>query len=127
MASKTKSIKSTKIKSDKHGKSIKLNESVEFEKVLKENKHIKFDDDDDECNDGDIIAGTNEEISNKNCKEKKQSLKKSEKNRKNAMDIGTHWYQVVSSCLNELSVQNLGRCTNIFSIFSLLSIIVAAK
>lgn len=92
MALKTKSKNSAKgiIGNDIASKKRKSNLSTG--KTDGKNKHIIFDDDDNvaekniqENRDDDVIA------------EKKQNVsKKSEKNRKNAMDIGKLWYQTVS-------------------------------
>lgn len=97
MALKTNSVKSTKIKFDNEN-STKIKESIVSKAAPKKNKHIKFDNDDEENannrSGGNITGGDGGK--SKNHTEKKLPSKKSEKNRKNAMDIGKHWYQVVS-------------------------------
>lgn len=94
MALKTESIKSTQVKFVDE-KSSKINESIVSEEIPKKNKHIKFENNEDDDDGGRNTVG-NGDGKNGNRTEKKQPTKKSEKNRKNAMDIGTHWYQVVS-------------------------------
>lgn len=127
MALKSSSIKSTKIKFDTEN-STKMKESMVSEEIPKKNKHIKFDNDDDD--DGNVADDANNITSNgggsdsgggKNKKhtEKKHSSKKSEKNRKNAMDIGTHWYQVVSSfffLIQKVFIKILNRMPYLFSV-----------
>lgn len=76
-----------------------MKDTIESAEISKKNKHIKFDnDDEDVTNNGsdDIGGGDGDGGKNKNHTEKRLPSKKSEKNRKNAMEIGTQWYQVVS-------------------------------
>lgn len=102
MALKTISMKPTKIKFD-NGNSTKIKESTVAEEIPKKSKHIKFDNYDDEdvleeANniDSDNTNAVDGEGKKKKHAEKKVPSKKSEKSRKNAMDIGTQWYQEVS-------------------------------
>lgn len=109
MAFKTNSKKPTKIKFDDED-STEIKGTIVAEEAPKKNKHIKFGNDDED----DVVAdntkndsveitrngggggGGNDDGSGGKNKKQKNPSKKSEKNRKNAMDIGTHWYQVVS-------------------------------
>lgn len=94
MALKTKSTK-VKFSGDKSAKTDKPTTSNE---KSGKSKHIIFDDDDD---DGQIAVEQEQEFPEKtqNTTEKKhKGSKKSEKNRKDAMDIGTLWYQTVGFC-----------------------------
>lgn len=87
-------------------KSSKTVSALSSDKSVTKSKHIIFDVDDD--NDGEVIVekmqdiptkkGKNEEEAKKQDanEKKKQTSKKSEKNRKDALDIGTLWYQTVS-------------------------------
>lgn len=98
-------IKSTKVKfnGDKSSKTVS---ALSSDNSVAKSKHIIFDVDDD--NDCKVIVEKKQDISAKNEKngeevkkqdaneKKKKTSKKSEKNRKDAMDIGTLWYQTVS-------------------------------
>lgn len=75
-------IKSTKPLDVKDTGEKKTPNKISTEENPSKNKHIIFDDD-----------NVNEVVVEKKQKPKE---KKSEKNRKNAMDIGTQWYQMVS-------------------------------
>lgn len=82
MALKTKTINPAKMKFD--GKKLPKIDAVKVssDKNVNKSKHIIFDDDD---KDGGVVIPV----------EKKQASKKSEKSRKEAIDIGTQWYQTV--------------------------------
>lgn len=68
----------------------KIQATIPSQENVKKSKHIIFDDDDKDKNDGEVAVETK-------AQDKKQVSKKSQKNRKNAMDIGTQWYQTVCS------------------------------
>lgn len=87
MALKTKSENPIKMKfnGDK-SKSTKIKATIPSEESGNKNKHIIFDNDDNDNNGGVIVE--NKQTPKKN--------HKNEKNRKNAMDIGAQWYQTVS-------------------------------
>lgn len=102
MALKSESSKSKKMKFDNEN-SAKIKSPIVSEDIPTKNKHIKFDNDDDGdggSNGGNGDAIISSEIKTKNRAEKKHPSKKNEKDRKNAMDIGTHWYQVVGVSIN---------------------------
>lgn len=126
MALKTNS----KIKFD-NGNSTKKKESIVPEEVPKKSKHIKFGNDDDdedvveESNNVDNTNGGGGGGKSKKQTEKKLQSKKSEKSRKNAMDIGTHWYQEVSFICAD--ARETAHATNAVFIFSLLSTIATVN
>lgn len=95
MALKTKLTK-VKFNGEKSSKTIN---TISNDESAIQSKHIIFDDDDD--NNGEIVVKKQQEVAgnHQNIPEKKHSKsRKSEKSRKDAMDIGTLWYQTV--CLN---------------------------
>lgn len=79
MALKTKSVNPTKVKFSSDNS---INDSAG------KNKHIIFDDDENEA---DVVVEPKKTPAEK----KHQASKKNEKNRKNALDIGKLWYQTV--------------------------------
>lgn len=95
MALKTKTINPAKMKFD--GKKLPKIDAVTVssDKNVNKSKHIIFDDDD---KDGGVAIPV----------EKKQAPKKSEKSRKEAIDIGTQWYQTV--CIQLFMLKLLGDC-----------------
>lgn len=86
MALKSKSENPIKMKinGDK-SKSTKIKVTIPSEQSGNKNKHIIFDNDDNDK--GSEIIVENQQTPKKN--------QKNDKNRKNAMDIGTQWYQTV--------------------------------
>lgn len=66
---------------------LNISNPLQSEDNMATNKHIKFDDDDDDI-EAEAVAVQEEQPV-------KKGSKKSEKNRKNAIDIGTKWYHMV--------------------------------
>lgn len=90
MALKTNLMNPAKMKFT-GGKSAKIAATIPSKESVSTNKHIKFGDDDD----SEVVVKEKETPKKNSVPKKNEKNEKVAKNRKNAMDIGTQWYQTV--------------------------------